>query len=721
MSEGIEVSSIIDPSDPIVGKLFPVWMVNAFQDLILGKESFKEGEDPCRRSADNAQVLRPYQKLLSRYLSLPPFRGLLVYHGLGSGKTAGAIHLIGVLNRDDDYNIVVLLPAALQQNWLDEMKLWLPDSYEKYSIRFVSTNASNLEKQFFDVIKSIDTNKKTLYMIDEAHNFISNVYSNQIQGKQRAMAVYNHIQNDMMNTPGTRVVLLSGTPIRSDVFEVSLLFNLLRPGSLPKSEATFQNLFLYSSGEEDVPRLNPKRKHLFQRRIAGLVSFFRGSSPLLYAKRETISVNLVMEGRQEDVYTYFKTIERKAEALAISKRGKSTQSFKTTTRLCSNFVSPVKGIKRPRPAQYRLNHREDDRLMSGKDVKDDINSSVKQYLDDCNAFMKEAEEYLKTIDKQNPGALQRDIQKWVQQPNDFERFRRSEGLSQTFMELLYCSVKITAALFLASSSPGSVLIYSNFVIMEGLEAVKMYLRIGGISFVEFHGGVDKGIRIENLKKFNAGQAKVMLLSSAGSEGISLKNVRTVIILEPAWSEDTVQQVIGRAIRQCSHKDLPMSDRKVQIFRLKALESSPNSRSTDEHVEDQAFKKNAQKQSFLDAIKEASIDCDLFSKQNMVGDCFRFPSSETLQQTPGPVYQKDILVDIEKDDAYRVTRIRVKKIKGDVNGKVGDYLLDEKSGVVYDAEFHHPVGKVYADEKGFFEKSSTEVYVISDHVYSKMKN
>jgi hypothetical protein len=59
--------------------------------------------------------------------------------------------------------------------------------------------------------------------------------------------------------------------------------------------------------------------------------------------------------------------------------------------------------------------------------------------------------------------------------------------------------------------------------------------------------------------------KVVLISQAGTEGIDFKFIRQVHILEPWYNMNRVEQIIGRAVRNLSHKDLPFEKRNVQIF------------------------------------------------------------------------------------------------------------------------------------------------------------
>ena len=59
--------------------------------------------------------------------------------------------------------------------------------------------------------------------------------------------------------------------------------------------------------------------------------------------------------------------------------------------------------------------------------------------------------------------------------------------------------------------------------------------------------------------------RVFCITSAGAEGLSLKNVRAVHIMEPYWNDVRMAQVKGRAVRICSHAELPPEERTVDIY------------------------------------------------------------------------------------------------------------------------------------------------------------
>lgn len=58
---------------------------------------------------------------------------------------------------------------------------------------------------------------------------------------------------------------------------------------------------------------------------------------------------------------------------------------------------------------------------------------------------------------------------------------------------------------------------------------------------------------------------ILLATSAGAEGISLKNVRQVHICEPYWNNVKLKQVIGRARRHKSHIELPPDQQNVTVY------------------------------------------------------------------------------------------------------------------------------------------------------------
>ena len=87
------------------------------------KEDFESLQSTisCDRPKDAAFSLLTHQKVVRDYLNLyTPYRGLLLYHGLGSGKTCSSIAIAEGMKTDKQ--IIVMTPASLRMNYLQELK-----------------------------------------------------------------------------------------------------------------------------------------------------------------------------------------------------------------------------------------------------------------------------------------------------------------------------------------------------------------------------------------------------------------------------------------------------------------------------------------------------------------------------------------------------------------------------------------------------------------------
>jgi len=74
--------------------------------------------DSCDKSSDF--IMLKHQKIVQSYLnSYTPYRGLLLYHGLGSGKTCSSIGILEGMKHDK--KIFILTPASLQENYRNQM------------------------------------------------------------------------------------------------------------------------------------------------------------------------------------------------------------------------------------------------------------------------------------------------------------------------------------------------------------------------------------------------------------------------------------------------------------------------------------------------------------------------------------------------------------------------------------------------------------------------
>jgi superfamily II DNA or RNA helicase len=116
----------------------------------------------------------------------------------------------------------------------------------------------------------------------------------------------------------------------------------------------------------------------------------------------------------------------------------------------------------------------------------------------------------------------------------------------------------------------------------------------------------KGLTNDDNKDGN--KVKVILISKAGSEGIDFKFIRQVHILEPWYNMNRIEQIIGRAVRNFSHKDLPFEKRNVQIFMYGTILSDNKEEAADLYVFRLAELKAVQTGNITRLLKETSVDC-----------------------------------------------------------------------------------------------------------------
>jgi hypothetical protein len=116
----------------------------------------------------------------------------------------------------------------------------------------------------------------------------------------------------------------------------------------------------------------------------------------------------------------------------------------------------------------------------------------------------------------------------------------------------------------------------------------------------------KGLTDEDNKDGN--KVKVVLISKAGSEGIDLKFIRQVHILDPWYNMNRPEQIIGRAVRNFSHKDLPFEKRNVEIFMYGTILDKNIEEAADLYVYRVAEYKAIQIGKVTRVLKQTAVDC-----------------------------------------------------------------------------------------------------------------
>ena len=153
------------------------------EQILKDKTDFADFEgdivtEKCKKGESNEFSLLTHQKIVRDYLNLyTPYRGLLLYHGLGSGKTCSSIAIAEGMKTSQ--RVIVMTPASLRRNYVEELKYCGDPLYKK--------------NQFWEFI-SIDGRPE---LVDELHKVLS--LSREFITKNNGAWLVNIKKNQIMN------------------------------------------------------------------------------------------------------------------------------------------------------------------------------------------------------------------------------------------------------------------------------------------------------------------------------------------------------------------------------------------------------------------------------------------------------------------------------------------------------------------------------------------
>lgn len=451
--------------------------------------------------------LHPYQKLPSTFIMNPSNRGLLLFYGLGTGKTLTSIAMIKcLLNKYPNKNVLVLTPANLITNYINEL-----DKVSKDLNPFIHKINVESYGKFANKIKKfhLKADHNTIIVFDESHNLLS-------KSSVRFKLLFE------FSKQAFKIILLSGTPVRNNISEIANELSLLNGYNVKSS--TIYNANIESNPHE---RLRSLYK-LFKCKIA-IYNKPDHTKSSGFAQKTEHDVRLVMSN---EYYQRYYEIQKNI-AKNLPKVFENTKDFRTY----------LNGVRR---ATNILSYT----LISPKIA-------------------------------------------WV-----IQKIKKDLRLIPGY-----------------TGEPKKILIYSNWV-SSGIDLIKNELDNLNIKYSEISGKIKKNKKDSNLNDYNNDKTNVMIITSSGAEGISLKNTRSVIILEPYWNSQRPQQVIARAIRLGSHSSLPIAQQKVDVYNLilekpKSVLRYDQVPSADDLLYNYTKYKDVSINNFYNQLKKISIENDKY--------------------------------------------------------------------------------------------------------------
>lgn len=324
-------------------------------------------------------VLHPHQAMLANFINPnTPYKGLLLFHGLGSGKTCAAISIaenfkeqvkkyntkIHVLvpgpNTKANYKSELIKPQCTGETYQkmvdkdalidkDELELnkkqAIGQALQYYKIMtfkgfykrvlgerikdktqvtgdkikgiYKKTDEGEFERDI--VIDKITNLNNTLLIVDEAHGLTSNNYG-------------EALKEIIKNSLNLRVILMSATPMKNLADDIIELLNYLRPLN---SQILREKIF--TSDKIHNLQLKDNGIQYLKNMAQGYISHIRGADPLTFAKR--VDKGVIPPGMSFTKVTQCKMskLQRKVYDKVIEDIDDSLNSKSSSV---SNFVFP---------------------------------------------------------------------------------------------------------------------------------------------------------------------------------------------------------------------------------------------------------------------------------------------------------------------------------------------------------------------------------------------
>ena len=628
--------------------------------------------------------LSPHQRFVRNFLSFQtPYNSLLLFHGLGTGKTCSSILVCEEMRHFNKQmgifkKIIIVAAPNVQDNFklqlFDERKLknidgnWTMQSctsnhflkevnpmnmagftkdkiirqvkriiqtsyhfmgYSKFSnyIRKQVQKYENNSEKKIKALKKIFSGR--LIVIDEVHNI-------RTAEEKSSKNIIKNLKSVVYHADNLKLLLLSATPMFNTYKEIIWLLNLmnLNDKRFPiKSSEIFDSNGNFIQDDDG----NETGKELLVQKANGYISFVSGDNPYTFPYRILPTMflpskhllikyktypNKTVDGRDilspiqrlDLVINKIGTYQEKAYEYVIQKMKQKFPSFKKLdSGLGYNVLEPpLQILNMAYPSlEFDQNDEDADIILYGKDGLNrimNINHTRKQ--------MSYKQETLK-----NYGRIfsKNEIGKYSSKINFIcDRIRSSVGIVLIYSQYIDGGcVPIALALeemgFRRYGDVPSLFKTKPKNIEKLFKFTPYYTMITGDKALSPNNNTSIKAITNDDNKYGE-KIKVVIISRAASEGIDLKNIRQVHILDPWYNLNRPAQITGRAIRQCSHKSLPFKERNTEIYMYSTLLSDSNIEAIDLYIYRLAEKKAILIGKVSRVLKENAVDCILNKNQ-----------------------------------------------------------------------------------------------------------
>ncbi len=576
--------------------------------------------------------LSSYQIFLENFISKnTPYRGLLIFHGTGTGKTCTAVT---IAERYKDYyhdknrRIIILASSIIEQGWRNNIynphrdsnqctgseytnkldkntkKLTLKrnqliDRY--YDFNTYGSFKNNLKKVFtkYDRFeKSIARKRKLKYIreyysnrliiIDEVHNLR--------EASKKDPESLQYIRLVLKYSHNLKLILLSATPMFNVNSEIIDILNLLLIND-NRETIDINDTSIYK--DEDFTK---KGKKLLTEKMRGYISYIRGETPdkfpiRLYPDKKYLITQYPKYDINRNPVTFNRNILKlfKCEFTGEQLKGylKETGNIKNQ----ESDLSKMSILRQISNIYYPII----DSNYGSSGLKEIFTIDKYRYR-----YKQEYKNYFHIDNLQNVSIKLYNLMKTIQNTVGIV-FIYSQYLSSGVIPVALALEELG---FTRHQDDGEPLLESaksknlgNYILLTGDDKLSPHNK--------------KSIELVNRSdNLNGEIVKIIIGNAVISEGVDFRRIREVHILEPWYHLNKMEQIIGRAIRYCSHSDLPEKLRNVMVYLYTGYIKSDIETIDLRHYRI-AMDKISKIGEIENIMKKTAIDCELYHKLNVI--------------------------------------------------------------------------------------------------------
>ena len=530
-------------------KIIPFF--NKFKDE---KKTYNEYCFPKKYKYQNQQLF------VSSFLSpKTPYSKLILFHKIGAGKTCGAILIAEQWKQKK--KIIYCCPASIIPNTYDEL-LGLCANYLTEQERNKLDTLNHVHDDYKEIINNAKKRIDKYYNIISYNKFITLIREKIITPKilEKSLLIIDEVQNvvsengQFYKTIKELIDKVANNKLHIVLLSATPIFD--KPVEIALAYNLLNTGTPIPTGNEfnklfiDDNKVINKDK--LKKYLSGYISYSKGAPLMTYPKRIEKIVRCIMSPYQLECYN---KIMNKHNQLKNNTIMSLSEKFLLGLRMISNIAYPKK--------------------LTNEDGFELFDAHI---MDDLNNYSPKLYKMMNKI-KKSKGLI------FI-----YSGFRMYNGL-----ELIIKVLEFNGYKNLMTYGPG----FQRFALYSGSETLEQKDKI------------KKTFNDKN--NMDGSLLKIILGSPAIKEGISLLRVKQIHVIEPYWNLSRYEQVIGRALRFCSHKDMPLNERYVNIYLYLSVfpKEIKNDKSVDEHIYEMALKKQKINNSFYKVIKQSSIDYNLY--------------------------------------------------------------------------------------------------------------